>query len=86
MALSFFSTRKPRPFQYTPRYYDEEKEKQEKRKKALENAERGTVGFEHGELKEQWLRTNRTKTGKKQSVNFIVYLIIIVILLFVIFF
>jgi hypothetical protein len=86
MALSFFSTRKPRPFHYTPQYYDEEKEKQEKRKRELERSEHRTVGFERGELKEHWLRSNRSRTGKKQSVNFIVYLIIILILLFIIFF
>ncbi len=34
MAL-FFNHRKPRPFNYTPRYYDPEKEAREERKKIV---------------------------------------------------
>lgn len=32
---SFFKTRKPKPFEYTPRYYDEKKEKMDDRYKRI---------------------------------------------------
>jgi len=37
MRITFFPTRKPKSFNYIPRYYDEEKEEREKRQKRIES-------------------------------------------------
>lgn len=86
MASLFFNTRKPRPFQYTPIFYNEEKEKQERKKKELGVAEPKEHRFEAGELKRQWTNLDRNKLRKKQSVNYVVYLVLIGVLLYFIFF
>jgi len=85
MAL-FFKTRKPKQFEYIPRYYDEEKEKQEERKQRLGEAGEEGRRLTRGDLRRQWQHSTRKNPRSKQSINFIVYLIIIAILLFIIFF
>ncbi len=85
MAL-FFKTRKPRQFEYIPRFYDEEKEKLEQRRKELENAGEEVKNFSRGDLKKQWLKSDRKKPRHRQPINLLVYLILILVLLYIIFF
>ncbi len=88
MRLSFFSLPKPRQFNYPPRYYDEEKERAEKRKKELENSGEMNKSDFGERLTSGWSRYQKSDKArqKKASISVIIYLFIAVLLLYFIFF
>ena len=86
MKIVFFRRPKPRQFKYSPRYYDEEKELQEKRRKAMENAESGDTTFLRDEIKMRWKKADSQNRKKSKGINLLIYLIIAALLIYFIFF
>lgn len=85
----FFRTPKPRRFKYPPRYYDEEKERLERRKKELGIGNQSdTGGSQRADLSGEWQRLRRRDSTRRKStqISVLVYLIIAAILLYFIFF
>jgi len=86
MKITFFRTPRPKHFAYPPRYYDEEKERWEQRRKEL-----GLTG-EKSDFKSQvsanWGRYKKSERSrkKKAEMSVLVYLFIVAILIYFIFF
>jgi hypothetical protein len=76
-ALS--KTRRIKSFSYTPRYYDEEKEKMKQRYQQAEAALNGGSAYSSGpiNLKEKWHRNKRTSHFEKKSNVRLVFIITI---------
>jgi hypothetical protein len=87
MKIVFFRTPRPKQFSYPPRYFDEEKERIERRKKEL-----GLTGGEKPDLRSQvksnWSRLRKTDRSRKRKseMSVLVYLFIVAILIYFIFF
>lgn len=75
---------KHKTFNYSPIYFNEEKEDLDKRLRQLEKeGKSNAVRIERGSLKESWGRSNRIAKSNKDSV--IRLLVIIVLLLLIVF-
>ncbi len=88
MKLVFFNTPKARQFSYPARYYDEEKEKREQRKKELGLAGTETKSDFRSELDKGWQRFKAGERGrqKKANMSVLIYIAIVIILVYIIFF
>ncbi len=86
MKIVFFRTPRPKRFNYPPRYYDEEKERWEQRKKELGLSDE-KADF-RSKLTTNWNRFKRheKKRKKKAEMSVLVYLMIVGILIYFIFF
>lgn len=87
MKFAFFSTEKPKPFEYKPLYYDAKKEKRELRRKelGLDDGASDHKSFFKGELQSKWRRggdVDKQKSKKKTTI----YLVILLIAVYYIFF
>ena len=86
MKIVFFRTPRPKQFHYPPRYYDEEKERREQRRREL-----GLSG-EKADFKSQisanWSRYKRHERDrkKKAEISVMIYLLIVAMLIYLIFF
>jgi hypothetical protein len=88
MKLGFFNVRKPHKFRYQPRYYDEEKERMEERKREL-----GLAGSADGDndfgarIANRWRYMREREAGRrrKSDANLLIYILILVLLLIFIF-
>jgi hypothetical protein len=87
MKIVFFRTPKPRQFSYPPRYYDEEKERWEMRKKELGLGGEGNTDF-RSMISNNWRRVRKSDRSrkKKAEMSVLVYLFIVAILIYFIFF
>ncbi len=87
MKIVFFRTPKPRQFSYPPRYYDEEKEHWEMRRKELGLSDSGDTDFKTM-LSNNWRRMRKSDRSrkKKAEMSVLVYLFIVAILIYFIFF
>lgn len=89
MKLVFFRTPKPRRFHYNPRYFDEERDRLEQRKKEL-----GIKTREGGEadlrtrMSKGWahMRSHDQNRRKSIQMTFLIYLVIAAMLIYFIFF
>jgi hypothetical protein len=88
MKLVFFRIPKPKQFSYPPRYYDEEKERQELRKRELGLAGDGTKIDFRTQVGATWRRLRKidSKRQKKAQMSVVVYLLIVAMLIYLIFF
>lgn len=86
MQIVFFRRPKPRQFEYKPRYYDEEKERQEERRRELEKAGSGDTSYIRSQIERRWHRIDRANRSKAKGVNVLVYLVIVALLVYFIFF
>ena len=86
MQIVFFKRPKPRQFEYKPRYYDEEKERREERRKALAEAENGAPTNLKRDIDLRWRRIDRRNRNKSKSINLLVYLVIVALLVYFMFF
>jgi hypothetical protein len=88
MKLVFFNTPKARQFTYPARYYDEEKDKREQRKKELGLSGTETKGDFRSELDKGWQRFRTGEKGrqKKANMSVLIYIFIVIILVYIIFF
>ncbi len=86
MEIVFFKRPRPRNFEYKPRYYDEEKERREERRKALEDAEKGISSTLRYDIERRWRMADRKNRNKSRGVNLLVYLIVAALLAYFVFF
>ncbi len=86
MQIVFFKTSKPNQFDYKPRYYDEEKERKEKRRKEIEQSGQGNTSFLRSEIDRKWRRIDRKNRGKARGINLLIYLAIIALFVYFMFF
>ncbi len=84
MKISFVGIKKARKFDYKPRYYDAQKEADEKRKKEIEtnikNPERINL---RREMREKWGRHDRTR-NKSRNYSIAIYIAILIAILYII--
>jgi len=87
MKIVFFRTPKPKRFSYPPRYYDEEKERWEQRKKELGLAGAGKADFS-SRISSNWKRFRKSDhtRKKKAEMTVIIYLFIVAALIYLVFF
>ena len=88
MKIVFFKIPKPKRFAYPPRYYNEEKERLERRKKELDRYSNGkNLDFETN-VRENWKRFRKSDKDrqKKANMSVLMYLIIAAILIYFVFF
>ena len=86
MRIVFFKTPRPKHFEYKPRYYDEEKERKEKRLNEMEKSGQGDTSFMRGEIDRRWRKIDRKNRDKARGINLLVYLVIIALLVYFVFF
>jgi len=86
MKVVFFRTPRPKQFNYPPRYYDEEKEHWEQRKRELGLSDE-KADFK-SQLSNNWkrLKTTDRKRKRKAEMSVLAYLVIVGILLYLVFF
>ncbi len=87
MKIVFFRTPKPKRFSYPPRYYDEEKEYWEQRKRELGLAGDGNTDFS-SRISSNWKRFRKSDRSrkKKAEMTVLIYLFIVALLIYFIFF
>jgi len=88
MKVVFFRIPKPKQFKYPPRYYDEEKERKEFRKRELGLAgDDSKIDF-RSQVGDSWKRLRKSDSGrqKKAQMSVVVYLLIVAMLIYLIFF
>jgi hypothetical protein len=86
MQIVFFKRPRPRHFVYKPRYYDEEKERREERRKAVEDAEKGISSTLRHDIERRWRKADRENRSKSRGANVLVYLIVVALLVYFVFF
>jgi hypothetical protein len=86
MQIVFFKRPKPKQFDYKPRYYDEEKERKEKRRKEMEQSGTGDTSFMKGEMNRRWRRDDKKNRDKARGINLLIYIAIIGLLVYFMFF
>jgi hypothetical protein len=88
MKLVFFNTPKARQFTYPARYYDEEKDKREQRKKELGLAGTESTTDFRSNLDAGWQRFRASERGRQKKANrsVMIYIFIVIILIYIIFF
>jgi len=88
MKFVFFNTPKPRQFNYPARYYDEEKERMEKRKRELNMGGSETSDDFRSQLSSGWQKYKKGERGrqKKANTSVLIYIFIVIILVYIIFF
>jgi len=88
MKIVFFRTPKPKQFKYPPRYYDEDKERWDRRRKELGLIQNGESSDFKSQIGSNWkrLRKKDNKRQKKANMSVLVYLLIVAILVYFIFF
>ncbi|MCF8365363.1 MAG: hypothetical protein K9H16_06255 [Bacteroidales bacterium] len=86
MQIVFFKRPQPRQFDFKPRYYDEEKERKEERRKAIEDG--SVVGSKtlKRDIDRRWRRIDRQNRNKAKSINLLIYLIVVALLVYFVFF
>ncbi|MEZ5082046.1 MAG: hypothetical protein R2750_01115 [Bacteroidales bacterium] len=86
MKIVFFRTPKPKQFKYPPRYYDEEKERREQRKKEL-GLSNEKIDFQ-SRVTANWSRFRKTDRNrkKKAELSVLIYLFIAAVLIYFVFF
>ena len=86
MKISFSRIQKARQFNYKPRYYDAEREADEKRKKEIElnvlNPKRIDL---RREMRHKWGRHDRTRS-KSRSYSLAIYVVILFVIIYFLFF
>lgn len=87
MKVTFFKTPRPKKFGYPTRYYDEEKERLEQRKKELGISKDGKADF-RSHINSNWKRLKKSDNKRKRraEMSVLIYLFIVGILVYFIFF
>lgn len=86
MKVTFFRTPKPKQFKYPPRYYDEEKERLEYRRRELGlSGEKADFG---AQVSANWKRMRKRDVQRKKKAEFsvVIYLLIVGLLIYFMFF
>jgi len=86
MKISFLKTARARKFDYKPRYYDAQKEADEKRKKEIEDNIKNPNRINlRQEMRNKWGRHDRTRK-KSKAYTIGIYIVLLIIILYYIFF
>lgn len=87
MKITFFRTPKPKQFKYPTRYYDEEKERWDQRKRELGIAEDGSKTDFKSQVGTNWRRARQKNSNrqKKANASVLIYLLIAAMLIYFIF-
>jgi hypothetical protein len=87
MKIVFFKTPKPKRFNYVPRYYDQEKEEMEKRRKELgligEGDERENL---RAAMRRRWRVDSHQRADRTSAIRVIVYLFVLFVTVYLFFF
>lgn len=88
MKVVFFRIPKPKRFAYPPRYYDEEKERREQRKKELGISPTGEKLDFESNIRANWKRFKKVDKQRQQKakMSVMIYLIIAALLIYFVFF
>ncbi len=88
MKMVFFKTPKPRRFSYPSRYYDEEKEYWDLRKRELGIGEETNKADFKSRMGSEWGRTRKLNTSRKKKANMsvIIYFAIVALIVYLFFF
>jgi len=88
MKVVFFRIPKPKQFNYPSRYYDEEKERKELRKRELGLAGDGAKLDFKSQIEAGWgrFRKSESRRQRKANISVVVYLMIVAMLIYLIFF
>jgi len=86
MKIVFFNRPTYRQFEYKPRYFDEEKERKEERRKAIEDGGTGRSNDLRRDIERRWRRVDKQNRSKSKSINLLVYLIVAALLVYFVFF
>ena len=84
MKIVAFKTRKPKPYNYKPLFYDKKKEEMEKRLKQLTDPGEASTERLRMRIQDSWRTrdaTNRSLSGK----TFVVYILIALAILYFVF-
>jgi len=85
MKIVAFNTRKPRPFNYKPLYYDKKKEEMEERMKKYTNPEEEITDRMRSKIRETWrIRENRNNIKSRRTLY--IYLVVAMVIIYFIFF
>ena len=86
MKITFFRTPRPKQFHYPPRYYDEDKDRWEQRKRELGLSEE-KADF-RSQVTANWRRFKHhdDRRKKKAEISVLIYLLIVAMLIYFIFF
>jgi hypothetical protein len=85
MKIVAFNTRKPKPFNYKPLYYDKKKEEMEERMKKYTNPEEQITDRMRSRIRETWrIREKRNNVISKRTLY--IYFIAAIVILYFIFF
>ena len=86
MKITFLKTRKPHRFNYQPRYYDAQKEADERRKREIDmnvkNPERINL---RQEMRQKWGRHDRTRS-KSKVYSIAIYVVLLLAIIYILFF
>lgn len=86
MKVVFFKRPTPRQFDYKPRYYDEKKEREEKRRKALEDAQSGDTTFLRDEINRRWRKADTKNRNRAKGINLLIFILVAAGLIYFMFF
>ncbi|MBL7104897.1 MAG: hypothetical protein ISS18_11255 [Bacteroidales bacterium] len=88
MKLVFFRIPKPKQFNYPPRYYDEEKERWDRRRKELGITKDGEKTDFKSQVGYNWRRMRKVNAArqKKANMSVLIYFLIAAALIYFIFF
>ncbi|KAF0198533.1 MAG: hypothetical protein FD166_1174 [Bacteroidetes bacterium] len=85
MKIVAFNTRKPKPFNYKPLYYDKKKEEMEERMKKYTNPEEQITDRMRSRIRETWrIREKRNNVISKRTLY--IYLVAAFVIIYFIFF
>jgi len=88
MKLVFFHTPRPRQFHYSARYFDEEKDRLEQRRKELGLSSDETTGDIRVRMDAAWKKFSKgeKRAQKKSDMGMLVYILLVILLIYFIFF
>jgi len=88
MKIVFFRIPKPKQFNYPPRYYDEEKERWDRRRKELGITKDGEKTDFKSQVGYNWRRMRKVNAvrQKKANMSVLIYFLIAAALIYFIFF
>ena len=85
MKIVAFNTRKPKPFNYKPLYYDKKKEEMEERMKKYTNPEEQITDRMRSRIRETW-RIREKRNNVISKLTLYIYFIAAIVILYFIFF
>jgi Flp pilus assembly protein TadB len=85
MLFSFFKQHRNKSYNYTPRYYDERKERLEnlKKKHGLIKDESQHKGYRRQSFRDDWKKNNNIQSNKNSRIRLLVILVFLLLAAYV---